>query len=52
MGEIEHHEGARCIEIMLKAGADLSLVINGWGSAFMDAVLTRSFVNKIIHSQL
>jgi hypothetical protein len=52
MEEIELHEKARCMKIMLKAGADLSLVFSAGVSLFMDAVQTGSFVNKIIQSQL
>jgi fructose-1,6-bisphosphatase/sedoheptulose 1,7-bisphosphatase-like protein len=52
MKEFKGYEHAQCIEIMVKAGADLSLVVDGCVTAFMAAATTSSFVNKIVHSQL
>ena len=52
MEEIMLHEHARCVSIMVKAGADLSLVVDGCVTAFTYAIETGSFVKKIVHSQL
>ena len=44
--EFRHHKQARCIEIMGKAGADLSLVLDGHATDSENTIRRSSFVKN------